>query len=297
MSILTEANVDRALRFAVRNQDDHLAAQLAVHYLGRSVDDQFRDALDLLNQILAYERRPDGKYWEMDLEVALARAFRARADYSWPLCLENTELGLKLAGLLGSNADVLVELFRLKGYALSRLYQPESAIRALEQAAAQSTSTEHQDAVRRELTDVIEFLNITTAAARQAEQLVSAAFSGELAAPAGQTPMPSVRGKLEEAGYWETELRNSLIRGDQARALEARHNIGRLMGLAGQTAQADALLRSVLASQARAGLPVGRTQYHLGLTWEIERRCGIVGASSGRARAKLPAALLRRGRH
>jgi tetratricopeptide (TPR) repeat protein len=74
---------------------------------------------------------------------------------------------------------------------------------------------------------------------------------------------------MEEIDYWESEQRRSLIVGDAVRAAQSAAEIGRLLALAGETAQADSILRSALDALARVGSPVGRTQYYLGLAWEI----------------------------
>jgi hypothetical protein len=62
MTVMMEANIDRAFRFAVRNHQDELAADIAFDHTGRHVNDQFRQALLLISQIMPFERQPGASY-------------------------------------------------------------------------------------------------------------------------------------------------------------------------------------------------------------------------------------------
>lgn len=266
MTVMMEANIDRAFRFAVRNHQDELAADIAFDHTGRHVNDQFRQALLLISQIMPFERQPGASYDRLDLVLAVAYAERARADHEWSDCLASAERGLELA-TVRDKTEEFVELCCAKAFALSRLNRREAAVSALQQAAARVAGSGQRDRVVSDLIDITEYLHIPPDLARAAKRQVTGAFPAAFSVPIDEAQ--STRAKLETVDYWESELRGALIRGDRGRATQAQIELGRLLGLAGETAQADTLLRAVLSSQTRDKFAAANIQYYLGLTWEV----------------------------
>jgi tetratricopeptide (TPR) repeat protein len=269
LSIFAEENIVRALRFAIRNQHDSLAAEIAYGYMGDQIGDHFRNALSHTTHILAYEGRPDVKYDELGFVVSRAEATLAKAALKWLDCLKSAERALDLAASIGVDADLIVSLSCMKAHSLARLHRVEAAVRTITEAAARCLNTGAREYVLEEFSNIIELLHMADADIADAEQMVYGAFANAVDGPASVYQRPVVRERMEEIDYWEAEQRRSLIRGDAVRAAHSTAEIGRLLGLVGETAQADSFLRAALGALSRLGSPVGRTQYFLGMTWEI----------------------------
>lgn len=269
LSIFAEENIVRALRFAIRNQQDPLAAEIAYGYMGDQIGDHFRNALAHTARILAYEGRPGAKYDELGFVMSRADATLAKADLKWSDCLKGAERALDLGESIGADANLMVSLSCMKAHSLARLHRVEAAVRTIKEAAAQCLTTGQREYVLEEFSNIIELLHMADDDIAEAERLVYGAFAETVDGPASVYQRPVVRERMEEIDYWEAEQRRSLIRGDAVRAAHSTAEIGRLLGLAGDTAQADSFLRAALDALSRLGSPVGRTQYFLGITWEI----------------------------
>ena len=270
LSIMDEQNIIRALIFAIQNGHDEVAAPIARRYVGRQIDDHFRFALRYIRMILSYERRPEVQLDQLDFEVARALTYQWHADLGWPQCLQSSLRALELARSLSVDAEEIVRLLCMQAHALARLHRVESALGSIKVAASECVNADQRDAVLEEFSNIVELLNMPDDKIQESEQVICHAF-GKIQEDSGGAVdrRPPVRSRMEEIEYWESEQRRSLISGNAVRAAQSASEIGRLLALAGETAQADAILRSALDAQAHLGAPVGRTQYYLGLAWEI----------------------------
>ena len=269
LSILDEENIIRALRFVIRNEHDADASQIARWYIGDRLDDHFRIALGHIARILSYERRPGVRYDKLDFSIARAQTYQTHADHKWPQCLQSADRALDLARSFDAEVGENVQVSCMRAHALARLHRVEEAIATIEQAAVLCVNGRQRDTVLEELSNIIEYLHLPDEDIQAAEQLISGALERAPVGLGGVNTRPSVRDRMEEIDYWESEQRRSLIVGDAVRAAQSAENIGRLLALAGETAQADSMLRSALDAQVRIGAPTGRTQYYLGLAWEV----------------------------